>query len=395
MHVVHERTCDASSTDATVKRLRVLAMIGDSVSGPARQLVASVSALAPLGIDMRIAVLRRGEAHAGSLAQLLERIGIPFDLVPDAGPLDMRLVSRVRDLIDEQRPQVLQTHSYKATSVAWLLRRTGMAIPWVGFFHGFTTESRRARIYHRLDHLMLASADCVIAMSALQRATLARRSRDVRIVHNAVTRNAFPSPAGAPMPDLTGLVRPRIGVIGRLSSEKGVDIFLHALARVIADGAEASSIIAGDGPERSTLETLATSLGLGPHVRFIGHVGDPWQLYSALDLVVIPSRTEGLPNVLLEALAADVSVLATRVGAVPDVLAQPGSGIIVEPGSVEHLAAGLTRALATLDSEDAQAARAATLRPFSLEQRAQTLERIYRDVLPVPEAHPARKRRAH
>jgi glycosyltransferase involved in cell wall biosynthesis len=190
-------------------------------------------------------------------------------------------------------------------------------------------------------------------------------------------------------------MRPRIAVIGRLSSEKGVDIFLHALAQVVADAAPASAIIAGDGPERPALEQLSTSLGLDAHVRFIGHVGDPWALYSAIDLVVIPSRSEGLPNVLLEALAADVPVLATRVGAVPDVLAQPGSGIIVEPGSVDQLAAGLTRALATLDSAEARAARAATLRPFSLELRAQSLEQIYRDLLPAQTAHPATEHRAH
>jgi len=393
---IHEPApVDASLADRIAQRIRVLALIGDTISGPARQLLASVRALESVGVDLRIGVLRRRQRKDGSLVGLLERAGIPFDVVADTGPLDLRIVSRVRTLIDLTRADILQTHSYKASWVAWLLRRTGTIIPWIGFFHGYTTESRRARIYHRLDHLMLASADRVIAMSEIQRRALARRSRNVHIVHNAITQGVLPAtPTGSP-PDLPESERPRIAVIGRLSPEKGVDILLQALARLTADGRDVSAVIAGDGPERPRLETLVATLGLASRIRFLGHVDDPWPIYAAVDLVVIPSRSEGLPNVLLEALAADVPVVATRVGAVPDVLAQPGSGIIVEPGSVDQLAAGLARALDTLHSADARAARAATLRPFSLEQRARSLEQIYRGVVPPAGALMVPEHRAH
>jgi glycosyltransferase involved in cell wall biosynthesis len=176
--------------------------------------------------------------------------------------------------------------------------------------------------------------------------------------------------------------RPRIAVVGRLSPEKGVDVFLEAAAILMKRGISFSALVAGDGPERAALGDLAAALALSDRVRFLGRVSDMGSLYSGIDLLVIPSRSEGLPSVLLEALAADVAVVATRVGAIPEVLASPLTGALVPPESPDQLADAIETALRSLDNPDARAARALAADAYSQESRANALMALYRDLVP-------------
>jgi glycosyltransferase involved in cell wall biosynthesis len=112
-------------------------------------------------------------------------------------------------------------------------------------------------------------------------------------------------------------------------------------------------------------------------------------LYEAIDILVLPSRSEGLPNVLLEALGADRPALCTRVGAVPEVLTDELAGLIVPPNDPDALASAVTPAFALRDRSDARAARMATANAFSLGRRVQHHIELYRelasfDIDPVP-----------
>jgi glycosyltransferase involved in cell wall biosynthesis len=182
---------------------------------------------------------------------------------------------------------------------------------------------------------------------------------------------------------LATIGRPRIGVIGRLSHEKGVDLFLESF-RLLADrGVRAHAILVGDGPEGERLAAQAATLGLGDSVHFLGAVYPVDPLYSELDLVVIPSRSEGLPNVLLEALHAGRPVVSTDVGAVTEVLADSAAGRVVPPLDPAALAAAMASALADPEGTGAAARRTAADR-FSLDRRVTAHVALYRELLGLP-----------
>jgi len=278
----------------------------------------------------------------------------------------------------------VQTHGYKATAVAYLLRRLRVPWPWIGFFHGSTSENLKVRFYHWLDRRLLRAAERVVVMSHAQAQAFAHCGHRVRVIHNAALE---PTPSGNPSERdhlralARGLPRPIIGVVGRLSPEKGVDLFLEACALLDRRGVAFSAIVAGDGPERGRLERRCRSLALESCVHFLGQVSHVDVLYGNLDLLVLPSRSEGLPNTLLEAMGADLPVVATKVGGVPEVVGASAAARLVAPGSADALADAMECAVTQGDSPAAAAARREALSHFTLERRLEAHLRLYRDVL--------------
>jgi glycosyltransferase involved in cell wall biosynthesis len=288
------------------------------------------------------------------------------------------------------QPSIVQTHGYKATAVAYLLRKLRLPSPsigsigWIGFFHGATTENLKGRFYHRVDRRLLGAAERIVVMSQAQARAFQHCGRRVRIIYNAALA---PPPAGSPSERdlLAGLVgslpRPIIAVVGRLSPEKGVDLFLDACAVLVRKGLAFTALLAGDGPERARLEARSRRLGLESCVRFLGQVSNVDVVYRNLDLLVLPSRSEGLPNTLLEAMQADVPVVATVVGAVPEVVGSSSAARLVVPGSAAALAEAIERAVTQGDSPEAAVARRAVVSRFSLQRRLEAHVQLYRDVL--------------
>jgi glycosyltransferase involved in cell wall biosynthesis len=357
---------------------RIAALIpANGVSGPARQLTALADALQRAGTEVLVIVLHRRGRPASAFAQYLRDAGIQHCVLEDAGPADWRMASRVATTLRSWRPSIVQTHGYKATAVAYLLRGLQhRPWHWIGFHHGVTTEDVKDRFYHWVDRQLLRAADRVVVMSQAQARAFKHCDDRVRIIYNAVV----PPPPGDPT-ERDRLARPVIGVVGRLSREKGVDVFLDACAVLAAKGVVFSALVAGDGPDRALLEARCARLGLAPSIRFLGQVSNVGAVYRNLDLVVLPSRSEGLPNTLLEAMQADVPVVATAVGAVPEVVGTSAAARLVAPESAGALADAIERAITQGDSPAAAAARRDVVSRFSLERRLEAHLKLYRELL--------------
>jgi glycosyltransferase involved in cell wall biosynthesis len=179
--------------------------------------------------------------------------------------------------------------------------------------------------------------------------------------------------------------RKLIGAIGRLSPEKGFDVLIRAVGRLVRDGAAVDLQIIGDGDDQRRLESLIAALGLGDRVQLIGYRADTIPYYEAFDVFALSSYREGLPNVLLEAMALETPVVATAIAGIPKLITHEVGGLLVPPGDAAALATALSRVLAdgALARRLAQAGRATIEQRFSFERRMQKVARVYDEVLNV------------
>jgi glycosyltransferase involved in cell wall biosynthesis len=166
-------------------------------------------------------------------------------------------------------------------------------------------------------------------------------------------RNSITPPACSTMPERTLRGSPIFGTVGTLRAIKGHRFLLEAVPTVLKSLPEARFVVVGDGPERCPLEQLARELGIAASVDFLGHCSGARELVSQFDVFVLPSLSDAMPNAVLEAMAAGVAVVATRVDGVPEVIDDGVTGLLVEPGSVADLA----QALVSLGTSDDMRAR--------------------------------------
>ena len=364
---------------------RVAAVIAsEALSGPGRQLAALATALGAQGIGFLVVLLHRRGQPPSPFEQYLAATGVAHRVVADRGPMDWRVVRDVHRVLRDWNPTIVQSHGYKATAVMYALRTVRVRHPWIGFFHGSTTSDMKDRVYDWIGQRLLGAADQIVVMSQRQARALRRHGSRVRIIHNAVL--AEPRQNGGDgrrvAEELGALPRPLIGVVSRLSSEKGVDVFLDACALLLQKGFAGSAVIAGDGPERARLEERCGRQGLGSTVRFLGHVDDVTAVYQRLDLFVLPSQTESFGLAALEAMACGSPVVASRAGGLPEVVDDGVNGILEPVGSVEAMG---RRAVELLRDPVRHAAMCqaavAKAQEFSADRIVPMYEALYQDVV--------------
>ena len=258
------------------------------------------------------------------------------------------LLRHVRQRRGEQ--PLLNTHNFKGLLFGWVTA-TLLRLPLVITQHGFTPRSRKQKFYTWLSLQLCrtASVDRVVCV-AESIAALHRQAR-VRTEKLQVIPNGLPA-AAAVVPE-AGRQRWLAGYVGRLSSEKGPDLFLDAVIALCHQHPQLDAVMLGDGPEQAALQTRIDNAGLHTRIRLPGYqtAMQPW--WQQLDALVISSRTEGTPMILLEAMQAGVPVVAFAVGGIPDVLQDRHNGLLAPPTDT----AALARQLDTLLAEPKLAAQ--------------------------------------
>ena len=357
--------------------LRVLAVIDTvQISGPGKQLVASIPVLKQGGVDVEVVVFHREGRPISPFAELLKSDGIPHTILPESRPFDTALLRRFTDLLRNRSPDLVQTHGYKPTACMFVHRAMGSTIPWVAFFHGSTSENVKVRMYHMLDSLLMRRADHTVVMSQHHRTSTRFRNTNTSVIYNAVLKPAYGDRFS--LRTMRSQTQPvRLAAVGRLSPEKGMDVLLHACHLLHREGFRFETTIAGDGPERGALTRLCTELDLSAHVSFVGHCDNTDDIYKSTNALVIPSRSEGLPNVLLEAMRFGTPVIATTVGAIPEVLSDSSAGMLCPPDDPVTLAAAIRKGSTVEYAIDGLHAREQILKQFSLERRCLALRNLY------------------
>jgi glycosyltransferase involved in cell wall biosynthesis len=255
--------------------------------------------------------------------------------------------------------------------------------------HGWVEKSRRTELYFPIDRFCLRHYEKIVCVSDdLYNRCLecgVPRSRCV-LVRNAIDMSEYsPRLESNEAKRRMGIAPGRIliGSVGRLAEEKRFDLLIRAVGSLIKRGLNVEAVVAGDGRDRTRLQSVISELGCDERIRLLGHCADPRSLYEAMDVFVLSSEREGLPNALLEAMAMEVPVVATRVGGIPQLIRHAQDGFLVEPGDVVELTDTLEQILrdADLRNRFAKAGRERVERDFSFEVRMQKIHAVYQSVL--------------
>ncbi len=357
------------------------------VTGPARGLIHLARHL-PTEVHLNVAILRgRGAGPIPRLDDAARGRMTVFE-IQERGPYDPWILKRALEIARSVGAGVVQSHSYKPHLIAMFLR-LARRIPWVGHHHGWTAENTKVKVFHRIDTMSLPRADRVVAVSESAR-TLVRtegvRADRVVLIPNAVDLEDLQTEnTAASARTHLGLPEGRMFActVGRLSHEKGQDVLLRAVGILKARLPALMVLLVGDGPDRDALTALARELGIADTVRFLGHQKDVATVYRASDFMVMPSRSEAMPNVLLESMSLGLPVVATRVGGVPEVAQDGTDAWIVPPDAPDAMAEAMHQcATDTVErSRRAQRARAVVTAQHDPRRRARRYVDMYEAIL--------------
>lgn len=352
------------------------------IGGSEHHLLDLLQGLQSRGMEPRLAVLQ-DSSHSGSVfLSKLDRAGISYVVIPIHGHGDPRLIVRLVKLFRAWRPAIVHTHLIHGDLYGIPASRAARVPVVITTKHN--DDPFRHGILGRIDRAISLMADRVIVISEhLKRfyETIEGipTSRIVRIYYGLAANG--PSPDGEALRQALGidLRTPVAGVVARLDEQKGHRYLLEAFCDVRKTLPGAVLLIVGDGRLRSYLEDHVRQLGLKEAVIFTGFRNDVDAVMAAIDVFVLPSIWEGFGLVLLEAMRAAKPIVASRVSAIPEIVVDHQTGLLVTPADTTSLARALTDLLSNHEARRmmGEAGRRRLVQSFSCDRMIESTTEVY------------------
>ncbi len=360
--------------------------------GPEKTILNTPRFLTAYGYDVLCAYMYPpGDPGFEQLRRRAENLGAPLIGIEDRGPWDFRTAAKLLKLCRQHRVAIWHGHDYKSDVLGLLLRRL-WPMKLTTTLHGFGVLTGNAPLYNKIDLFCLRWFDRVICVSEDLRDLCIRKGVKPErcvLIHNAIDTDQYTRryPVQAAKQRL-GLAAGRllVGAVGRLSGEKNFIGLIRVFAGLVRDGLEAELVIIGEGPQRAELEQARAAEGMKDRIHLLGYRSDVTDYYEAMDVFVLSSVREGLPNVLLEAMAMEVPVVATAVAGVPSLVRHECNGLLAVPGDLRSLGEGLRRLLldAGLRQRFAAAGRRTVLQDFTFSARMAKVRDVFDELLATP-----------
>jgi glycosyltransferase involved in cell wall biosynthesis len=357
--------------------------------GPEKTILNSPRFLTSAGYRMICAYLRSPrDPGFEQLRRKADQWGAPLESIDDRGPLDWRVVPQLLSLCRRERVAIWHGHDYKSNALGLLLRRF-WRMHLVTTVHGWVQETRRTPLYYWIDRLCLPHYESVICVSEdLHARCLACGVPPDRcvLIENAIDTAEFSRQLSTEEAKRRLGIPPErfvIGAVGRLSAEKRFDILIRSTHQLLQEKLDVELLIAGEGDEKPALQALIAELGCAERIRLLGYRSDTRALYQAMNVFALSSIREGLPNVLLEAMALEVPIVATRIAGIPRLIRDGENGVLVEPGD----ATGLRQAIFGLLNDPerrnrlSRAGRRTIEASYSFQARMEKIRTLYDHLL--------------
>lgn len=313
--------------------------------GPEKQLVEHALRIAKRNFEPLIISFMEG-SETNQLLDRAQQRGIATRSLLSTGPFDLSLFGKVLNILKSEKVDLLCVHGYKANVIGRIASwRAG--IPLIAISRGWTGEDYYIRVYEWIDKMFLRLSDHIVAVSAKQQqkvTDLGIPNDKVTVIHNCINVNGRVEPTASIRTEL-GLESDALLVIsaGRLSPEKNYGGMIDAAKIVAEKNRNVNFAVFGEGVLRAELEEKITTAGLSDRFFLPGFHTGMQSILSEIDIFVLPSFTEGLPNVILEAFAAGKPVVATAVGGTPEVVEDGVSGFLTDPQKPEYMAECILR----------------------------------------------------
>jgi glycosyltransferase involved in cell wall biosynthesis len=329
----------------------------------------------------------RDPAH--DFISVLKKQGLSCLVIPCKKWFDLQAYKQVRKALLDQNIEILHCHEMKGRLYGLLLSKS-LNIPILTTHHNWVCNKISTTFFEALDAIYIRFIDRIIPVSHTVFQTLRKihiPASRMKVIINGLDTNIFNKD-----PSETNKLRHSldiadgikiIGMAGRISIEKGPRFFLEAAKILLKSIGNISFVIAGDGPLKDKMEEYAKSLGIKEHIAFAGFQYDIKTFYGLIDILIMPSLSEGMPMTLMEAMAMGVPAIASRVGGIPDIIDDGKNGILVNPCDSKAIAeaAHLLLSNNTLYSHISSNARLTIESQFSADRMANLYEEEYRSLL--------------
>lgn len=355
------------------------------IAGSENHLLALLPGLQAMGIDVTMLVLATDRVRAQGFIEAMQARGVESMLQAMGGDLSPNLPFQLSRLLQQQHYDLVHTHLIHADFYG------GIAAKWAGVKALVATRHNTfpplarfpLNIINRLVSKNLDRIICISHNVAKFTAGIDSNSQNkLEVIHYGLD----------PVVEALGESRPTfrkqaneviIGIVARLIVEKDYPTLIRAMRQVVDKHAYARLVIIGDGPLRSELQHLVHSLDLQQHIDFLGQQDYAARLMPGFDIFAFPSLFEGFGLVLLEAMAAGLPVIATRVASIPEIVEDGVSGLLVPPQDPDRFAAAINTLIAdpALAHRMGQAGQTRVADNFTVEAMVQHTAQLYRAVL--------------
>lgn len=390
-------TTTSAASSERASAIRVLHLRDTyEVGGPGKTIMETISHINAEAFLLSVGVFAplRG-SYVTPFTEEARRRGVSIHEIRGLSPFDPLIAFRIERLVKLLKIDIVHTHE-TLSNVHGIVAARRAGVRAVATIHGWIENSFMDRVRVWMDKKLMRRFDKTIVVSEAMRRQVIQEgvpAERVAMLHNCIVSSKYrPDGSRGHIERLVGrrLERPIFGSVGRLSPEKGHKDFITAAAMVVSRGQRATFVLAGDGPERQALERMAAEMGIAESVHFLGHQADIGALYNDLDAMVLPSYTEGLPNVVLESLLMETPVIATDVGGTAEIVHHRDTGVLVEKQMPEEIAGAMVEFMESPATflEMARAGRAHVLEEFNFAARTRRLERIYSEVMRRPKSSP-------
>jgi glycosyltransferase involved in cell wall biosynthesis len=323
-----------------------------------------------------------------SLSRRAEEWQAPIEAIDDWGPFDVGVIRRLRELCQKYRPAIWHGHDYKTNFLGLILARS-VPMKLVTTVHGWVKHTWKTPIYYAVDRWCLKRYARVLCVSqdlydecvrngvSKEHCALILNGIDVEQFRRRRTIAEAKEALGIPPNRLV------VGAVGRLSEEKGFQHLISAMSSILQSNVDCELRIAGEGDFRNRLQSLIDSLGMTNRIHLVGFQNRHADFYEALDVFALSSLREGLPNVILEAMAFGNAIVATNIAGVPSAIHDHETGLLIKPNSITELEASLRTLLSdtSLRNQLGSAARRRVESEFSFGRRMDRIVEIYDEIM--------------